>query len=135
MADSNPGNSLKRKASDSRGDISPPSLKRNPGSGPQTTQKGINSFFAPRSQKEPALLRWASIEESVLRGRYLLDGPSETPQVQTKPHRIAAFDYDSTLVENGQGSQNNVKVSDWRWWHRTVPITLRKLHAEGYEPS
>ncbi|KAL8697374.1 MAG: hypothetical protein Q9201_007155 [Fulgogasparrea decipioides] len=49
------------------------------------------------------------------------------------------FDYtgliarqDSTLISTSSGNVFAKDATDWKWWHVSVPSTLRQLHADGY---
>jgi hypothetical protein len=40
---------------------------------------------------------------------------------------------DSTLIQTSSGKKFASDAQDWKWWHSTVPSTLRKLYMEdGY---
>lgn len=45
----------------------------------------------------------------------------------------AAYRYeDSTLISTSSGNIFAKDAGDWKWWHASVPSTLRQLHADGY---
>lgn len=47
--------------------------------------------------------------------------------------KIAAFDLDSTLVvPKDPKAKFATSRDDWRWWHPSVPVKLKQLHADGY---
>ncbi|KAF1358366.1 PNK3P-domain-containing protein [Lizonia empirigonia] len=109
-------------------EVSPPPAKRRQQS--HTTNKAVASFFTPASKKEPEKMSWRVVKDSILVGRYNF---SATVQSAIKVKRkIAAFDFDSTLITTASGKKFGRDASDWRWWHSSVPGTLRKLHEEGY---
>ena len=40
---------------------------------------------------------------------------------------------DSTLIQTSSGKKFATEAKDWKWWHSSVPATLRKLYLEdGY---
>ncbi|RFU36102.1 hypothetical protein B7463_g161, partial [Scytalidium lignicola] len=121
---SKPGGSLKRQITE--GSVSPPPLK-------------LASFFTPTSQKPPEKITWeerAPYDDSpatLLVGQYR---PSIIPEVHQdlaeKGDKIAAFDFDSTLISTSSGKKHGTDGQDWKWWHPTVPGILRKLYTDGY---
>jgi bifunctional polynucleotide phosphatase/kinase len=48
------------------------------------------------------------------------------------PVRVAAFDFDGTLVVPKSGKTHPTAASDWALWNPAVANRLRQLHAEGY---
>jgi bifunctional polynucleotide phosphatase/kinase len=70
----------------------------------------------------------------------------------TKRRKVAAFDFvcvrphsrsprsgadsrmkDSTLIQTSSGKKFASDAQDWKWWHSTVPSTLRRLYMQdGY---
>ena len=46
--------------------------------------------------------------------------------------KIAAFDFDDTLIATKSGLKFARGEDDWRWWHHSVPARLKQLHAEGF---
>lgn len=50
----------------------------------------------------------------------------------TKNKKIAAFDYDWTLVKPKESRTFPKDVDDWQWLRPNVPIVLKKYHDEGY---
>lgn len=46
--------------------------------------------------------------------------------------KIAAFDYDFTLVKPKSGGTFPKNEGDWEWLRSSVPITLQKLYNQGY---
>lgn len=117
--------SLKRSATTDR-DISPPPTKRKVAA--TTTSKAVSNFFKPASQKEPEKITWHTVYDSLLVGRY--EGATSTNR--PKPLKIAAFDFDDTLVTTKSGSKFSRGPDDWKWWHATVPSKLKELSAAGY---
>ncbi|KAF2117829.1 polynucleotide kinase 3 phosphatase-domain-containing protein [Lophiotrema nucula] len=110
--------------------LSPPPSKRRQQS--TTTNKAIANFFTPASKKEPEKMTWRIVNESLLVGRY----GASTTALSAKPsmgkRKIAAFDFDSTLITSASGKRFGRDAADWKWWHRSVPGALRSLHEEGY---
>ncbi|KAA8574268.1 hypothetical protein EYC84_005765 [Monilinia fructicola] len=47
-----------------------------------------------------------------------------------KRNKFAAFDFDSTLIQTSSGKKHSNSSQDWKWWHASVPGTLRKLYLE-----
>lgn len=121
--------------------ISPPPLRRKVQS--TTTQTAVASFFTPTSQKPPEKIIWQErgpnddTPSTLLVGKYV---PSSAPNsdsndfnTATKRLKVAAFDFDSTLIQTSSGKKFASDAQDWKWWHSTVPSTLRKLYLEdGY---
>lgn len=46
--------------------------------------------------------------------------------------KMAAFDYDWTLVCPKDGKTFPTNVDDWEWLHSSVPDKLKKYHDDGY---
>ncbi|KAF2018169.1 PNK3P-domain-containing protein [Aaosphaeria arxii CBS 175.79] len=116
----------KRPSSNDRG-VSPPPAKRKQQS--TTTSKAVANFFTPASKKEPEKMTWRIVNESLLIGRY-----NAAAQLIPKAGRrkIAAFDFDSTLITPASGKRFGRDATDWKWWHSSVPGKLRSLHDDGY---
>ncbi|KAF2840849.1 putative DNA 3'-phosphatase Tpp1 [Patellaria atrata CBS 101060] len=121
--------SLKRASAEDRG-LSPPPLKRKQQS--TTTSKAVANFFKPVSQKEPEDITWRIVHESLLIGRYQPNENSSSTEPAPKRRKIAVFDFDSTLVTPASGNVFSRDANDWKWWHGTVPTTLKRLHEDGY---
>jgi bifunctional polynucleotide phosphatase/kinase len=47
-------------------------------------------------------------------------------------HKIAAFDFDSTLVRPKESRPFPKDISDWEWLYPTVPETLKMYSSRGY---
>ncbi|KAH6639531.1 polynucleotide kinase 3 phosphatase-domain-containing protein [Boeremia exigua] len=108
-------------------DVSPPAKRRQQS---HTTNKAVASFFTPASKKEPEKMTWRIVKNSLLIGR---QNTVTAVQASRSPRRrIAAFDFDSTLVTTASGKRFGRDASDWKWWHSSVPGKLRQLHEEGY---
>jgi len=116
--------------------ISPPSLKRKIQSG--TTSNAVASFFTPASQKPitTEVVTWQeravdddSTPKTLLVGKYTLSS-NDTPTLSRS--KVAAFDFDSTLIATASGKKFASDANDWKWWHTSVPTTLKKMyHDEG----
>ncbi|CAN9255143.1 unnamed protein product [Alternaria alternata] len=115
----------KRPSSNSK-DVSPPPPKRRQQSA--TTSKAVANFFTPASKKEPEKMVWRIVKDSLLVGRFNLGAQSAT---QGK-RRVAAFDFDSTLITTASGKTFSRDASDWKWWDSSVPGRLKELHADGF---
>ncbi|KAL4760806.1 putative DNA 3'-phosphatase Tpp1 [Aspergillus foveolatus] len=118
---------LKRAATRS---ISPPPLRRKP----ETLKKSVaTSFFTPVSQRktEPTSISWRIVNNTLIVGKFSL-GPGEPPQKSSGKPKIAAFDFDSTLVATASGNTFPRDSADWKWWRQSVPSRLQKLNADGY---
>ncbi|CAN9280501.1 unnamed protein product [Alternaria alternata] len=115
----------KRPSSNSK-DVSPPPPKRRQQSA--TTSKAVANFFTPASKKEPEKMVWRIVKDSLLVGRFNLGAQSAT---QGK-RRVAAFDFDSTLITTASGKTFSRDASDWKWWDSSVPGRLEELHADGF---
>ena len=50
-----------------------------------------------------------------------------------RPVRIAAFDFDSTLIKTTSGKSFATSPTDWQWFHSSVPSALQALHQQGYK--
>ncbi|KAK3074794.1 DNA kinase/phosphatase Pnk1 [Teratosphaeriaceae sp. CCFEE 6253] len=120
-----PPTSLKRISSTDR-DVSPPSSKRRLAT--TTTSSAVSNFFKPVSQKEPDNTTFQTLHSTLLHARHrkALDPD------QNRPRKIAAFDFDDTLVTTKSGNKFSRGPDDWRWWHSTVPARLKQLHDDGY---
>ncbi|MCJ1258884.1 hypothetical protein MMC24_006718 [Lignoscripta atroalba] len=122
---------MKRGPSVNEGSLSPPPTKRKYES--TTTKKAIASFFTPVSKKEPEKIAWRIVNNSLLAGKYDPGaGPSQSSEPASKRTKIAAFDFDSTLIQTSSGNVFGKNAADWRWWHVSVPGVLHKLYADGY---
>ncbi|KAF7678128.1 dna kinase phosphatase pnk1 [Alternaria burnsii] len=115
----------KRPSSNSK-DVSPPPPKRRQQSA--TTSKAVANFFTPASKKEPEKMVWRIVKDSLLVGRFNIGAQSAT---QGK-RRVAAFDFDSTLITTASGKTFSRDASDWKWWDSSVPGRLKELHADGF---
>ncbi|TGO43984.1 hypothetical protein BCON_0675g00010 [Botryotinia convoluta] len=129
------GNAQKRKSSTDR-PISPPPLRRKVQS--TTTQTDVASFFTPTSQKPLEKISWqerAPNEDSpntLLVGKFepLNSSGKEVLSHNLERNKIAAFDFDSTLIQTLSGKKHSTNGQDWKWWHPSVPGTLRKLYLD-----
>ncbi|KAM0715643.1 hypothetical protein Q7P37_009141 [Cladosporium fusiforme] len=121
--------SLKRSATADR-DISPPPAKRKVTT--NTTSKAAANFFKPASQKtkEPEAVKFQIIGETLIKAQH--GEPGVVVAAYPKPVRIAAFDLDDTIIATASGNRFAKNESDWKWWHPSVPATLKKLHEEGF---
>lgn len=120
---------LKRIASTDR-DISPPPPKRKVPA--TTTAANVANFFKPTSDKvkEPERVTFKILHETVLTARY--NKPDSAVQlVDRAKHRIAAFDFDDTLITTASGNRFSRDAQDWKWWHGSVPEKLKQLHEDG----
>ncbi|KAH8730048.1 polynucleotide kinase 3 phosphatase-domain-containing protein [Phaeosphaeriaceae sp. PMI808] len=118
---------LGKRPSSNDKNVSPPPSKRKQQS--TTTSKAVANFFTPLSKKEPDKMSWRIVKDSLLIGRYAASTARVAAKGRTK---IAAFDFDSTLVTSASGKIFSRDPTDWKWWNSCVPGTLQKLHEEGY---
>lgn len=118
----------KRPSSNSK-NVSPPPAKRRQQS--STTSKAVANFFTPVSKKEPERMLWRIVRDSLLVGKLVVSSPGAQAVAKGK-RRVAAFDFDSTLVVSASGRKFGGDASDWKWWHGSVPGRLKSLHDEGY---
>jgi bifunctional polynucleotide phosphatase/kinase len=125
-------------------------------------ETAVASFFTPTSQKPPEKIIWQErgpnddTPSTLLVGKYVpsseLNSDSNDFNTATKRRKVAAFDFvsvphhscsvdltanpslkDSTLIQTSSGKKFASDAQDWKWWHPTVPNTLRKLYLEdGY---
>lgn len=113
--------------------ISPPSLRRKVQS--TTTQNAVSSFFTPTSKKPPEKIIWHergvddNTSPTLIVGKYQPSSSSHDSSGR-KRRKVAAFDFDSTLIQTSSGKKFASDSSDWKWWHPSVPATLRKLYQE-----
>lgn len=124
----------KRRARDAP--ISPPPPRAKVRS--TTTSNAFASFFMPTSEKSAEMgskkLIWLerSVNEdtppSLLTAHYNKDGASGP-----KRRKIAAFDFDWTLIKTATGKKYASGPNDWKWWHLTVPEKLRELYNQDYQ--
>ncbi|MCJ1485322.1 hypothetical protein MMC06_005496 [Schaereria dolodes] len=141
---------MKRSASTKDGSLSPPPMKRRYESTTTSktsirsglsfylstiTEQTVASFFTPVSKKEPEQITWRILKDSLLVGKYDPNAVSSAlPDTSTnlKRTKIAAFDFDSTLIQTSSGNVFGKSAADWRWWHVCVPGALKKLYDEGF---
>lgn len=130
-------NSLKRTSTTQDKTVSPPPTKRKLTT--TTTNKAVANFFKPASEKEREVEKttFRVLHETLLNARY--DNPTNagsgdppTSSSRSKPVKIAAFDFDDTLITTKSGLKFARGEDDWKWWHPSVPSKLKQLHAEGY---
>ncbi|KAF2872513.1 polynucleotide kinase 3 phosphatase-domain-containing protein [Massariosphaeria phaeospora] len=107
--------------------VSPPPSKRRQQS--TTTSKAVANFFTPASKKEPEKMAWRVVNETLLIGRY---GALQTAKAIKGKRKVAAFDFDSTLITSASGKRFGRDATDWKWWHGSVPGKLRSLYEDGY---
>jgi bifunctional polynucleotide phosphatase/kinase len=127
-------------------------------------ETAVASFFTPLSQKPPEKIVWQErapnddMPSTLLIGKYSptskLSSVVKDGSPATKRQKVAAFDFvsnppparslciylpnskDSTLIQTSSGKKFASDAQDWKWWHATVPSTLRKLYLEdGYVES
>ncbi|MCJ1301277.1 hypothetical protein MMC08_004076 [Hypocenomyce scalaris] len=123
-------NILKRSISAREGSLSPPPVKRKLES--TTTKKAVASFFTPVSKKEPEKITWRVVNRSLLVGASTPEPSSTKNDAPAKKRRkIAAFDFDSTLIQTSSGNVFGKSSTDWRWWDSSVPGVLRQLYFDG----
>ncbi|KAI9854978.1 MAG: hypothetical protein M1824_006487 [Vezdaea acicularis] len=123
-----------KRGSETRGSsISPPPSKRKvPGS---MTKDAVASFFTPSSKKEPEKTTWQTRHQTLLVATYNQDTKEDSLEKsvqQRKKRKVAAFDLDSTLIATASGKRFSSDVGDWKWWHTSVPETLKSLLSQGY---
>jgi bifunctional polynucleotide phosphatase/kinase len=73
-------------------------------------------------------MSWRIVHDTLLIGRY---NTSQVAKAIKGKRKIAAFDFDSTLIRPASDRKFAKDASDWKWWDSCVPQTLRKLHDEG----
>ncbi|KXL43394.1 MAG: hypothetical protein FE78DRAFT_152389 [Acidomyces sp. 'richmondensis'] len=107
-------------------DISPPPPKRRITA--TTSSKAVSNFFTPASRKAPETITFQTLNESLFIARYR----NATSVKRAKPIKIAAFDFDDTLISTKSGNKFARGADDWKWWHPTVPGRLKQLDSDGY---
>jgi len=98
----------------------------------------VASFFAPTSQKaQKSEIVWQVRENTLLVGKFApLEEESSSTEAGVKRNKIAAFDFDSTLISTASGKKFATDAQDWKWWHASVVDRLQKLYQkEGQERS
>ncbi|KAL8978851.1 MAG: hypothetical protein Q9205_005670 [Flavoplaca limonia] len=114
-----------------RDSVSPPPIRRKLES--TTTKKAVAGFFTPASKKSPDRTHWRVVNGTLLAGRYRPQEPPGSEDTQpVKKRKIAAFDFDSTLISTSSGNIFAKDANDWKWWHISVPGTLKQLCTDGY---
>jgi bifunctional polynucleotide phosphatase/kinase len=116
---------LKRTSTADR-DVSPPPTRRKVTT--TTTSKAVANFFKPASQKEPEKLTFTTVDDSLIVAHF--DNAHKV--YRSRPTKIAAFDFDSTLIKTKSGNKFARGADDWTWWHASVPGRLKQLHDDGY---
>ncbi|TVY50050.1 Bifunctional polynucleotide phosphatase/kinase [Lachnellula occidentalis] len=105
------------------------------------SETAVASFFTPASQKPPEKVVWQErapnddTPNTLLVGKYepANDPVSTSNEHESRKKKVAAFDFDSTLIETASGKKFASNSQDWKWWHPSVPEKLRKLYLEdGY---
>ncbi|KAL8711647.1 MAG: hypothetical protein Q9220_004057 [cf. Caloplaca sp. 1 TL-2023] len=69
---------------------------------------------------------------TLLAGQYRFNESEPQRHEATKRRKIAAFDFDSTLIATLSGNVFSKDSNDWRWWHNSVPASLKQLASDGY---
>ncbi|KAI4747186.1 PNK3P-domain-containing protein [Aureobasidium sp. EXF-12298] len=118
---------LKRLATED-GSVSPPPLKRTAPTPSATTSSAVANFFKPASQKDPEKVAWKVIDNTLLYCKY----DKTDSFAADRPRKIAAFDFDSTLVDAKSGNRFARDGDDWKWWHSKVPSKLKQLAEDGF---
>ncbi|GAB7348240.1 hypothetical protein MBLNU459_g6233t1 [Dothideomycetes sp. NU459] len=116
---------LKRPIPDD-GSVSPPPTKRKVQE--TKTSASVANFFKPTSSKDPEKTSWRTHDNSLLVCTYR----KAQEFARDGPRKIAAFDFDSTLITPASGKKFASDGNDWKWWHGSIPNKLRKLVADGY---
>ncbi|EPQ61999.1 Polynucleotide kinase, partial [Blumeria graminis f. sp. tritici 96224] len=110
------------------------------------TAESILSFFGSTTPNSSDLQTWQvrgsndAVEKSLLFTKYSpsnscrssiadTDTPNTT-SLNSRNLKIAAFDLDSTLITTRSGKKFSSDAQDWKWWHSSIPNTLRKLILE-----
>ena len=100
-----------------------------------SSEQAVSNFFTPASQKEKVSekLSWRTVNSSLIVGRYSTSS-SGIPELveEKKPRKVAAFDFDSTIIRTVSKAQFAKDANDWCWWHGSVPGKLKELDDEGY---
>ncbi|KAL4881478.1 polynucleotide kinase 3 phosphatase-domain-containing protein [Aspergillus karnatakaensis] len=121
------GGALKRAASPGR-PISPPPLRRKVET--TVTKTVSTSFFTPASKKKPEPIAWRIVNNSLVVGKFSPESEKDQKRDAGAP-RVAAFDFDSTLVSTKSGNKYAKDADDWKWWDEIVPHKLRQLYKDG----
>ena len=108
------------------GNLSPPPTKRKIAA--TTTNNAVANFFKPASEKPAEETTFKVLHDSLVVGQH----KSANTLSRAKPVKVAAFDFDDTLITTKSGFKFSTGPEDWKWWHATVPARLKELEAEGY---
>ncbi|RDW60330.1 putative DNA 3'-phosphatase Tpp1 [Aspergillus mulundensis] len=76
-------------------------------------------------------MSWRVVNNTLIVGKFA-SSSGEVPRQNSSRPKIAAFDFDSTLVATASGNTFPKGPTDWKWWHQCVPSKLQKLNADGY---
>ncbi|KAK0256084.1 DNA kinase/phosphatase Pnk1 [Friedmanniomyces endolithicus] len=117
--------SLKRVSSTDR-EISPPPAKRRIAA--TITSTVVSNFFKPASQKAPDKVVFQTLHSTLFTARHQSTQDVDRP----KPLKIAAFDFDDTIVTTKGGTKFSRGADDWQWWNAVVPSRLKQLNDDGY---
>ncbi|RKF53944.1 Bifunctional polynucleotide phosphatase/kinase [Erysiphe neolycopersici] len=99
----------------------------------KVTQTSMASFLTTSSEKETGKIAWqergqgGSQPNTLLVGTYVPLGDQSTGTKKRRT-KVAAFDFDSTLIITKSGKVHASNAQDWKWWHPSVPEKLKKLY-------
>ena len=91
-------------------------------------------FFTPASkkEKETGQMSWRVVNDTLLIGRYGGALTKGMGGLGGGKRKIAAFDFDSTLIRPASDRKFAKDAGDWKWWHHSVPKVLKQLYDEGH---
>jgi bifunctional polynucleotide phosphatase/kinase len=98
-------------------------------------EQAVQNFFTPISQKpKEEKLSWRILDNSCISGKYnpTVSGNLASTVQESGLRKIAAFDFDSTLISTVSKARHARDANDWCWWHGSVPGKLKSLHEQGY---
>ncbi|POS82651.1 hypothetical protein EPUL_004207, partial [Erysiphe pulchra] len=104
----------------------------------KVTQTSMASFLTKSSEKEVGKIAWQERGQgcqqpnTLLVGTYVPSCDQDDQSTGTKKRRtkVAAFDFDSTLIITKSGKVHASNAQDWKWWHSSVPEKLKKLYRD-----
>ena len=70
-------------------------------------------------------IKWSNIES-------IFVATNVNPSIPLDSVKVAAFDFDNTIACVQGNSTYPKSPNDWKWFHPSVPLVLKRLHHSGY---